>query len=154
MDTCYYTYIQGSIYLSIGSTGFDICVKEVGRDFSFCKMEKNMKLKDVGGVVSPEKKVEGENCSMVKGGEKEVLVVNSHCNDCNCNDDLVGSGFNFEIMGNSDPIDCLRTIIRNDGAGNIKLHQSNDERTIGLEDDRRTEEVLRDLGVLNVGPNI
>ena len=145
MDTCNNPYIQGSVYFSIEGNGYDIFVKEVAR----CRSEQETHVEDPlvmdynGGKQTPasatERKRHNRQHPILYDVSKPMMTQTAPL-------------WGMTNVINDDSARCMN--VENQVGGNNGQSLSGiGSQTIGLEDDRRTEEVLRDLGLIQSSPN-
>ena len=145
LDTCYNPFIRGNVYLSIEGNGFDVYVKEIAK---WC----------IDEDIDSEKVIEDDH-----SGGKQFPMIGDGVNQSE-RQKPVNHDVNQSLMTETVPILELSKVInyKNKTCRNMKnvstekVERSTNykgSQTIGLEDDRRTEEVLRDLGLSQSSPN-
>ena len=144
VDTCQFSYIQGSVYLSVEGNGIDVYVKEVER-ITQALGEKEMQQAgpvEASGVQSEgDQSVEtNRHFPVINDKDKPLMALNGR----RMPRVLEGDETTFNPM----------TTCRNSTVGYAKDSNSKGRSyTKGLDDDRLTAEVLRDLGLAQSGPN-
>ena len=141
IDTCYYPFIQECVYLSINGFGYDVHVKEVACQNSaplhFQTLEESRRnscshlqkeKRDVSSSIIAEN-IEVKSRAWEIGATSKWNEL-----DINC---AVGKSNNE------------KEVERQEGG---LLLVENGSQTMALEDDRRTEQVMRDLGLVSNGP--
>ena len=149
IDTCVFTNIQQWIYFSVGGTGYDIFIKEVG--------ENSVDLWGMRNICQPSTPAtqmleqEEVETSQQDGDEEERCLANQSLNDkCQELDNEEGEyevGGSFEVgrlqgyetmhgMGN----DC--DVKTNELNYDEEVSKSCGSHTVSLEDDRRTEDLV------------
>ena len=166
IDTCCYSLIQGSVYLSINGCGYDVYVKEV----SYARLHFNHEQKILNeegndevarqmiassGILQaqPMEKGYGKLNGLNHNGERNVnpLFMGGNADDTPQAWEMVETNkCNKEANNLENGICTKRQGIECQENGGSML--SNGSQTIGIEDDRRTEHVMRDLGLIPNGP--
>ena len=163
MSTKYYPYIQGSIYLSIDGCGYDIYVKELGKGFTTMDFSCYDNLHDSQMMMSKNgNSVAEKNCPAKAEGNIPVTenrILGPTFNGCT-NNEIVGDMMhaletleheqNNETMSGGNGMAVKGRVSEK---GGIKTHgDPQSSCTKSLEDERRTKEGLRDLGLSKNGP--
>ena len=147
IDTCYFPIIQNWVYFSVGGKGYDIFIKEMGREgVYYMNIENSQKMQNMAS--------EDEQSNDACGGNEDGGDAHfEHPLDDTWKND--NDARNYEI--GEDNLNPLMTrnetdkMLNNEEGGPGKIidgdvsHADEQQETKYLQDDRMTEDVLQDL---------
>ena len=161
IDTCHLPYIQGSMYLSINGCGHDIYVKEIrkGRcvdDFvdTYSVLVPHKQLLRIEGLEVETSVAELERNISARVEAQRGVSLNEYHNNYQ---DTGAANHNviLGIGGNNEPSLSQGQKLEREqkGKGLEPYLGPGCSLTRSLDDERRTQEVLRDLGLIKGGPS-